>query len=124
MLPDHLHAVLTLPPGDVELARRWRQVRADLSRWHRLGKHNSPWQRQASFWQRRSWHFAIEDAHEYQRYCDYIHYDPVHHGLCRSPCEWSPSSFARHVALARYAPDWGSDGVPPGLEMLLAQEPG
>jgi len=32
ILPDHLHAVWTLPPGDADYAMRWRQFKARFSR--------------------------------------------------------------------------------------------
>src|SRR5262245_59774715 len=32
ILPDHLHAIWTLPPGDADFARRWSQIKSGFSR--------------------------------------------------------------------------------------------
>src|SRR3546814_4684512 len=37
VLPDHLHAVWTLPPGDAGYAMRWRQIKGWFSR-HEIGR--------------------------------------------------------------------------------------
>jgi putative transposase len=31
ILPDHLHAILTLPPGDSDFSGRWRRIRGHFS---------------------------------------------------------------------------------------------
>jgi putative transposase len=32
VLPDHIHAVWTLPPGDADFSLRWRLIKIDLPR--------------------------------------------------------------------------------------------
>lgn len=32
ILPDHLHALCTLPPGDADFAVRWRLIKSGVSR--------------------------------------------------------------------------------------------
>jgi REP-associated tyrosine transposase len=32
ILPDHLHAIWTLPPGDADFALRWSQIESGFSR--------------------------------------------------------------------------------------------
>jgi putative transposase len=39
---------------------------------------------------------------------DYIHYNPVKHGLVNSPAEWEHSSFKTFVGKGLYAEDWGN----------------
>jgi len=46
---------------------------------------------------------------------DYIHYNPVKHGLVSTPGEWPHSSFARFVVLGWYSSGWG-DVAPPDVE--------
>src|SRR3546814_10004156 len=41
VLPDHLHAVWTLPPGDAGYAMRWRQIKGWFSRHAPAGEHRS-----------------------------------------------------------------------------------
>src|SRR5260370_758674 len=32
ILPDHLHAIMTLPPGDSDFSDRWRRIRGAFTR--------------------------------------------------------------------------------------------
>jgi putative transposase len=48
------------------------------------------------------------------RHVEYIHYNPVKHGLAASPKEWAHSSFHRFVREGKYPLDWGS-----GVEMVF-----
>ena len=63
-------------------------------------------------WQRRFWEHQIRDEVDFVRHVEYIHYNPVKHGLVRSPCDWPYSSFHRYVKQGIYDSDWGS-----GVEM-------
>ncbi|MFH1148048.1 MAG: hypothetical protein V1736_10135 [Pseudomonadota bacterium] len=50
----------------------------------------------------------IRDDRDFSAHCDYIHYNPVKHGLVRAPGQWRYSSFHRFVEKGLYAPDWGA----------------
>jgi putative transposase len=41
------------------------------------------------------------------RHLDYIHWNPVKHGLAKCAVEWPYSTFHRFVAASVYPPDWG-----------------
>ena len=58
-------------------------------------------------WQRRFWEHLIRDEADLSRHRDYIHYNPVRHGLAASPKEWPYSSFKRFVEQGLYSEDWG-----------------
>ena len=53
----------------------------------------------------------IRDDADYQNHLNYIHYNPVHHGLVKSVKDWKWSSFNRFVCLGLYDLEWGSDGI-------------
>jgi putative transposase len=59
-------------------------------------------------WQRRYWEHLIRDDRDWQQHVEYIHYNPVKHGLARAPVEWKYSSFHTFVKQGLYPPDWGS----------------
>jgi putative transposase len=40
---------------------------------------------------------------------EYIHYNPVRHGLVKTPRDWKYSSFHRFVREGKYDAMWGSD---------------
>lgn len=54
------------------------------------------------------WEHLIRDERDFNRHLDYIHYNPVKHGFCKSAKEWQYSSFHRYVARGLYSLDWGS----------------
>jgi putative transposase len=58
-------------------------------------------------WQRRFWEHTIRDERDYRTHCDYIHYNPVKHGLVNSPRDWPHSSFHKFVEKGLYAESWG-----------------
>jgi putative transposase len=62
-------------------------------------------------WQHRYWEHLLRDESDFARHVDYIHYNPVKHGLVPSPLEWPYSSFRRYVDAGVYAADWGCGGM-------------
>ncbi len=60
-------------------------------------------QLETSIWQRRFWEHQVRDGRQGRAYGDrdfvnhleYIHYNPVHHGLVNAPKDWQYSSFHR-----------------------------
>ncbi len=113
VLPDHLHAVWTLPPGDTRFALRWSAIKAAFTRSFlaaagpeasRSGSRRRRGER--GVWQRRFWDHVIRDDDDLGRHVDYIHYNPVKHGLVECPHAWRNSSFHSHVRDGTYPGDW------------------
>jgi len=112
ILPNHLHAIWSLPEGDADFARRWSLIKAGFSR-----KMATPTVRAASkiarrekeIWQRRYWEHAIRDEPDLLRHVDYIHFNPVKHGFVSRVQDWPHSSFHRYVADGSLPNDWGGD---------------
>ena len=44
--------------------------------------------RQSGIWQRRYWEHSIRDERDYAAHMDYIHFNPVKHGLVANPGDW------------------------------------
>lgn len=112
VLPDHLHAVWTLPPGDMDYPRRWAMIKREVSRIARpLAEMprtaSAIARREAGFWQRRYWEHRIRDDDDLARHVDYIHYNPVKHGLVASVRDWPYSTFHRYVRAGALPDDWG-----------------
>jgi putative transposase len=112
VLPDHLHAIWSLPQGDAGFPERWRLIKRAFSR-----ALPSPSVRSASkvakrdkgIWQRRYWEHAIRSDEDLVRHVDYIHYNPVKHGLVPRVRDWRYSSFHAHVRHGDLPEDWGGD---------------
>jgi putative transposase len=110
VLPDHLHCIWTLPPGDSDYTNRWRLIKAGFAR--RLPKTERrslvrTARGERGIWQRRFWEHAIRGERDYASHMDYLHFNPVKHGYARRVMDWPYSSFRRCVAKGIYPLDWG-----------------
>jgi putative transposase len=111
ILPNHLHAIWSLPPGDSDFATRWNLIKSGFSR-GLPAVSRSPSKiakREKGIWQRRYWEHAIRDEADLARHIDYIHFNPVKHGLVPRVCDWSHSSFHQYVKRGDLPEDWGGD---------------
>jgi putative transposase len=112
VLPDHLHAILSLPDGDADFATRWNLIKSGFSRGLPAATSRSAsktMRREKGIWQRRYWEHAIRDDADLARHVDYIYFNPVKHGLVTRVSDWPHSSFHRHVKGGLLSLDWGGD---------------
>jgi REP-associated tyrosine transposase len=114
LLPDHLHALWSLPPGDKDYSQRWQAIKAHFSsQWLQFGGQEASVsagyekQRRRGVWQARFIEHTIRDEDDLYAHADYLHYNPVKHGLVQCPKDWLWSSFHRFVSRGHYEPDWG-----------------
>ena len=115
LLPDHLHCIWNLPVGDLDFSSRWADVKAAFTKKHLAGggaeapiSASRRKKGERGVWQRRFWEHFVRDEDDLKRCVDYLHYNPVKHGLVRNVKDWPWSSFHRYVALGEYAENWGS----------------
>lgn len=113
LMPDHLHCLWRLPPGDADYSTRWRLLKASFTNgWLEQGNEEGDMSAsrkkkgQHGVWQRRFWEHTIRDDEDYWNHAFYIHWNPVKHGLVRCPHEWPYSSFRRWVEMSRQSADW------------------
>jgi putative transposase len=112
VLPDHLHVVWTLPEGDADFSTRWRQIKSAFSRKLPGGEAISDSRSargERGIWQRRYWEHTIRDENDFSRHIDYVHINPLKHGLVMRVRDWPYSSFHRMVRLGVYPEDWAGD---------------
>lgn len=121
ILPNHIHTLWTLPEHDSDYSLRWRAIKGNFSRWYQelygaviVQNKSHRNRKEAAIWQRRYWEHLIRDDRDYNNHMDYIHFNPVKHGLVRLPQEWIWSSLVIHVKNGYYPPDWG-DGMEHGI---------
>ncbi len=113
VLPDHLHAVWTLPPGDNEFSMRWQVLKAQFTaRVRDRGRVSLSKARkqEVGIWQRRFWEHCIRDEAEYAACVQYCWSNPVKHGLAKSPTAWPQSSIHRDVRLGLVPAEWSGGG--------------
>ena len=112
VLPDHLHCVIELPPGDARYALRWRLIKLIFSRsLTREGRPTAVQERRGEkgIWQRRYWEHLIRDERDFRHHIDYVHINPVKHGLIQRVGEWPYSTFHRLVEQGIYPADWAGE---------------
>jgi putative transposase len=94
-----------LPEEDCDYSSRWREIKKSTSR-HISTVTNR--RNERLVWQRRFWEHTIRDEDDWRRHVDYIHYNPVKHGLAKRPGDWPWSSFRKAVAKGWYDEAWGA----------------
>jgi putative transposase len=100
VLPDHCHMLWALPEGDGDLSTRVRLIKHHMSRQPLLPQ---------PIWQSRFWDHIIRDEIDLHRHLDYVHYNPVKHGLTQHVADWADSSFSHFMRRGSYEASWGSE---------------
>ncbi|MEO1196897.1 MAG: transposase [Pseudomonadota bacterium] len=128
VLPDHLHAVWTLPEGDADYAVRWGAIKSRFTR--RLRDRRRPGfspadvpddlpvvqsgryaglkpglrkgKREQAVWQRRFYDRHIRNDEEFSAAVRYCHLNPVKHGFVERAEDWPYSSVHRELAAGRW----------------------
>jgi putative transposase len=103
IMPNHLHMIWTLPENDSNFSARWRLIKSYFTRhWRGSGSHEP-------VWQPRFWEHLIRDNVDLGRHIEYIHFNPVKHGLTNSISDWPYSSFSKFVQEGFYPIEWGKN---------------
>lgn len=104
LLPDHLHCVWKLPEDDSDFSKKCSSIKGLFSKEYlKLGGRQKQVTKsrirkgEVCIWQRRFWENQIRDENDLKRHVDYIHYNPVKHGLVRRIEDWPWSTYHRYV---------------------------
>ena len=111
LLPDHMHMVWTLPAGDSDYPLRVRLIKSHMTkacgvlfvpppnprRQHKLC---------GALWQHRYWEHALRSEDDFKHHLDYLHWNPVKHGLVQRVVDWPWSTFHAFVEKGIYPVDW------------------
>jgi putative transposase len=119
ILPDHMHCVWTLPPGDDDITNRWRLIKQGFSKALPMTECRSSVRMargERGIWQRRFWEHAIRDDRDYAAHVDYCHINPLKHGYVKRVADWPYSTFHRYVERGVYPLAW-ADGPESDLEV-------
>ena len=102
-LPDHAH-LLIKPADGVTLDQIMHDLFNTFEHDHRemMGIPSS-----APVWQRSYRKVRVHEIDEFADRLDFIHYNPVDHGLAERPEEWPHSSYAAWVERNVYKLGWG-----------------
>ncbi len=109
VLPDHMHAVWTLPSEDADYSSRWREIKKAFCKQLPPIESLSSIRKakgERGIWQRRFWEHTIKNEADYRHHINYTYYNPVKHGLVSQVKDWPHSSFHRDVRLGLFDNDW------------------
>ena len=70
---------------------------AELTQTNSRSKH-----RHRGIWQKRFWEHQIRDEKDLQRHINYIHYNPVKHGLVKDIDNWPWSTYHKYIESGYY----------------------
>ena len=122
VLPDHMHCVWTLPVGDDDFPSRWKAIKTAFSKsipkTERLSVVRAA-KGERGIWQRRYWEHTIKGEKDYAAHVDYVHINPLKHGLVKQVADWPHSSFHRLVEAGVYPADWAGETD----DAIIVEEP-
>jgi putative transposase len=102
ILPDHFHAILDVGNRGISAIIHDFKIRFS---WRYRYKYKT-----GKIWQHRFWEHAIRDEKDLKNHIDYIHLNPVKHGIIDDPYKYKYSSLnqfvAKGVELPRPESDW------------------
>ena len=115
LMPDHLHCIWTLPENDRDFSKRWRLIKSHFTRncdnkYKQTPGESRKRKNEQAVWQRRFWEHLIRNENDFARHVEYLHYNPVKHGLVKAPADWEYSSFHKYVRNGKYDRKWGAGG--------------
>lgn len=123
VLPEHLHAIWTLPLDDADFSNRWRLIKSGFSRQLPKNEYRSDSREskaERGIWQRRFWEHQIRNQQDYNQHVDYIHYNPVKHGYVAKPSDWQHSSIHKFIQSGIINENWGSN-EPPAINRIIVE---
>lgn len=116
LLPDHMHCIWSLPDGDRDFSKRIGLIKSGFSKqvkpefcFNHCASESRRNHRESIIWQRRFWEHTIIDERDFRQHMDYVHFNPVKHGLVNRVVDWPYSTFHRYVQQKVYPPDWAGD---------------
>ena len=111
VLPDHLHAIWTLPPDDADFSLRWSLIKSRFSRsigcTERISASRAE-KRERGIWQRRFFEHAIRSQDDLDNHIHYIHWNPVKHGWAERAGDWPHSSIHRFIRDGKLESGWSA----------------
>jgi putative transposase len=101
ILPDHFHFLID--PKGAAPSIIIKRIKLTFSMNYRKRMEL----RSGRIWQYRFWDHIIRNQDDMNKHTDYIHYNPVKHGLVKNPFDWKESSLGIFYKKGLYIGDWG-----------------
>jgi putative transposase len=118
LLEDHLHTIWTFPKDDANYSVCWSYVKKEFSKRYlasggteQILNDSRQVRRERGVWQRRFWEHTLRDEKDFERYVDYIHYNPVKHGIVTCAKDYPYSTFRNYQKRGVYELAWGCETI-------------
>ncbi len=100
IMPDHLHTVWRLPEGEDDFSTRWKKIKTGFTKAikHKIELPPANARGERAIWQKRFWEHLIRDEEDFDAQINYVHFNPVKHGLVKNPEEWPHSTYRKWKA--------------------------
>lgn len=105
ILPDHIHWLFE-PTGESNFSAIVAAFKRDVT-WSVKRDHVGKGLPTNRLWQARFYEHLIRDQEDLNRHLDYIHYNPVKHGLVMRPTDYPYSSLVSWQQRGFYDEQWG-----------------
>lgn len=103
LMPDHLHCIWQMTPGDCDYSSRWAGIKSRFTRYWLAGGGTESGQsasrhkkRERGIWQRRFWEHQIRDWKDLAVHIKYVHFNPVKHEFVEHPRDWVWSTYPKY----------------------------
>lgn len=115
LLDDHMHWLFSEPDGG-EGSAIINFLRAGVQNdWRKL----TPGREDAQVWEHGARLQVVRGKAELRHHMDFIHYDPVRHGLVERATDYTWSSLPARVAEGYYPDDWAVEAPPAGVARVV-----
>ncbi len=106
IMSDHFHWLIKLPQENPNFSKILLSFKGNFTyQYKKIHNISTP----LTLWQRRFWDHIIRDEKDFSVHLDYIHWNPVKHGLVKEPDQWSQSSFKSWIKNGYYEPGWSGE---------------
>jgi putative transposase len=115
ILPDHFHVIIG-PENIAEYPQIITTIKQNFSQnvsreyiepVRKFFTSSMVKRNESGVWQRRYYEHTIRNEKDLYNHLDYIHFNPVKHGIAQNVKDWKFSSFYKFVEMGYYNEDWG-----------------
>lgn len=99
ILPDHFHFLIDVKKSNISKILQRIKLSYSVRLRNRYGFDYG------KVWQNGFWDHIIRDEKDLNSHLNYIHYNPIKHGLINNPFDYEHSSLKKHRDF--YPDDWG-----------------
>ena len=113
ILPDHFHWLMQVNDSEWDFSKILKSIKWNFT-FNYKKAHNLT--SSLRIWQPRFWDHIIRNEQDLSNHFDYIHWNPVKHGLVMDPADWPHSSYNFWYERGEIEAGWGRGKQPSSIE--------